>query len=93
MMTVDEPDKPPSEIGTGEFAASPIKKKKKGKYMNKYKPRGVKGTFLIGVIRNCPETYENFKVILSKCNLHSFSFVPDFKAKRIALGLQSCSST
>ena len=93
MMTVDEPEQPPSEIGTGEFTASPIKKKKKGKYMNKYKPRGVKGTFLIGVIRNCPETYENFKVILGKFNLYSFGFVPDFKAKRIALGLQSCSST
>ena len=29
--------------------------------MNKYKPRGVKGVFLIGNVKHCPETYENFK--------------------------------
>ena len=107
MMTVDEYKKSEENVilgaseenvilGEGEMCPPPKKKRKKGKYMNKYKPRGVKGVFLLGVVKHCPETYENFKLILKPLEdvgILNFAFVPDFKAKRICLGLQPCSAT
>ena len=95
MMTVDEYDKSKETVslGEGEFCPPPKKRRKKGKYMNKYKPRGVKGVFLIGVVKHCPETYKNFELILKDVGILNFAFVPDFKAKRICLGLQPCSAT
>ena len=63
LMTIEQKIQQ-NELGTGDFGPA-VKRKKLGKYQSKYTPRGVKKTFVIGIVRNVPETYHNFKLILS----------------------------
>ena len=88
FMTVTEHKK----IGAGDFGPLPKKPKREAKWKSKHLDRGVKKMFVLGLVRNISETYQNFKILLSLPGLQLFAFIFDFKATRISLGLQPCSS-
>ena len=94
FMSIEENNPAPInlDLGAGEFAPPPKKQKKEGKYMSKYKDRGVKKLFVIGLVRKLSETYHNFEKILSLSGIQQFGFIFDFKATRICLGMQPCSA-
>ena len=95
FMSIEENNPAPInlDLGAGEFAPPPKKRKKEGKYMSKYKDRGVKKLFVIGLVRKLSETYHNFEKILGLPGIQQFGFIFDFKATRICLGMQPCSAT
>ena len=82
-MSIEENNPAPInlDLGAGKFAPPPKKRKKEGKYMSKYKDRGVKKLFVIGLVRKLSETYHNFEKILSLSGIQQFGFIFDFKAK------------
>ena len=75
-------------LGTGQFGPTPPKKQKQ----SKCKDSGIKGTFVLGIVQEIPETYQNFKMMLREIGIDKLAFFKscvDLKAKRIILGQSS----
>ena len=58
-MTVHQPNSHQELELRGEFGA-PLAKKRK---LSKYKDTGVKAAFVIGIVEQIPENYQNFKTL------------------------------
>jgi hypothetical protein len=77
------------ELGNGEVGAPPSKKQKR------YLATGAKGCFVIGLVQEIPETYNNIKMMINELGIESLSWFNvclDLKAKREALGMQPSSA-
>ena len=73
----------------GEVGAPPSKKQKR------YLATGAKGSFVIGLVQEIPETYKNIKKMINELGIESLSWFNvclDNKAKRESLGMQPCSA-
>ena len=73
----------------GEVGAPPSKKQKR------YLATGAKGSFVIGLVQEIPETYKNIKKMINELGIESLSWFNvclDNKAKRESLGMQPSSA-
>ena len=73
---------------------SPPKKRTAKHIKQRYKDSGVKKLFIIGIVEDILETYDNVKAILTLLGLEKIDFViaTDLKLANILLGLSTHSS-